>query len=188
MAFDADFYKSTVQRIDAEIEADLEIRIQACVEDCKKQAEEKRRNAIEAFNEAWPKMGGSKEDLVAFVAESKTPSSSGTVEVDSSREVASRNGSLNQPANKDIVEQELRDVLSGPEIGIITQTGIRKRVLDKYPNRNEDSVRAVVNLYLSELVQQGKLEVVEKGKAGRPSKYRKKVMDTKTERVNPLGP
>lgn len=193
MALDGNLYKSLVRNIDAQIEADLEAHIQACIDDCKKEAEEKRHKAIKALNEAWPTMGGSEEDLVAFAAEVGTLSLSNEAEVDSSQEAASRNGSLNNAANKDVVEQELRDVLSDPEISIITQTEIRNRILDKYHNLNEASVRAAVNLHLRELTDQGKLELAEKGRAGRPSKYRKKVKkaeaeETTVEEVGLLGP
>lgn len=200
MALDGNLYKSLVRNINAQSEADLEARIQACIDDCKNEAEEKRRNAIKALNEAWPKMGGSEEDLVTFVGESEVESEASSltdrVGVDSPQDAAplngslgtaslndSFNGSLNHAANKEVVEQELRNVLSGPAIGIITQTEIRNTILDKYPNLNEASVRSAVNLHLRELAEQGILELVEKGKAGRPSQYRKKVEEADVERV-----
>jgi hypothetical protein len=154
----------------------------------KRELEEQRRQAILALNEAWPKMGGSEEDLASLasvggVATGRSSGVAGVAVVRAPRGGApTPNGEPGRTIRRSVIEAEIEDVLSDEEIVVVTQTDIKDRILAKYPDAKVHSLRSAISHYLSELAKRGQLELVEKGKAGRPSKYRK----NKEVEVRPL--
>lgn len=164
----ADLYRSLLGSINTEFDAELEAFT--------KGLESRRRKAIEALNEAWPKMGGSEEDLVLSVAE-VADSSPVKHKADGQRqEVApTRNGSSpKRTIPTATIREEVQNALLGAEGEIITQGYLRERILRKYPDAKVGSLAPAISRTLSQLTERGELELVERGVAGAPHKYRKK--------------
>jgi hypothetical protein len=160
MTLGPNLYKSIRQKIDADFDVE------------QSELDARRRKAIEALNEAWPKMGGSEEDLKTLSTEAFGRKGSAVV---SSREpVPQSNGSAGRTVPMKAIGVEVENFLDEVGTGMITQTEIKDRVLSKYPDAKMPSVRSAISHFLSDLTKQGKLELVEKGKAGSPHKYRKR--------------
>ncbi len=175
-----DLYKSLLR----DIETEFEVR--------KKDLENSRRQAIEALNEAWPKMGGSKEDLKSFEVEAvaSTPVERPPVKErteDQPQAVESeRNGASSDRAiPMTVIGEEVDKAISDDDANEITQTALKERILKKYPDAKVASLAASISRRLSQLTEQGRLELVERGTASRPHKYR--VKRNSPER-NLLGP
>lgn len=176
----ADLYKSLLR----DIEAEFEVR--------RKDLESNHRKAIEALNEAWPKMGGSKNDLESLEVETTTSTS---VERSPATERAEdqpqavepeRNGAPSgRTIHMTVIGEEVDNAISDGNADEITQTDLKERILKKYPDAKVASLAASISRRLSQLTEQGRLELVEKGTASRPHKYR--VKRNPPER-NLLGP
>jgi hypothetical protein len=157
----------------------------------KRELEEQRRQAILALNEAWPKMGGSEKDLSSQVAAEgvATGRSFAVGRADvlprSQGGVPASNGEAGRTIPKSIIEAEIQDVLSDQDIDFVTQSDVKDRILDKYPDAKVHSVRSAISHSLSEMAKNGELKLVERGQAGRPSIYRKK---SNGPEVGLLGP
>lgn len=69
----------------------------------------------------------------------------------------------------------------------ITQTEVRRKFLEKHPNREYSSLTSSISHFLSQLAsdENGELELVEKGAGSRPAKYRKKVRREDAENLSP---
>lgn len=163
-----------------DIEAEFEAR--------KRTLDEERRKAIEALNEAWPKMGGSESDLTNVVTEAASFSPVEPQADERTREVTSkRNGSPSErTVPSSVIREEVREALSDTETDIITQTDIKKRVLEKYPDAKIGSLRPAISRSLSQLTEQGELELVGRGVTrNEPHRYRK-VMKERTAPIEGL--
>lgn len=185
--FRTDLYKSWLQKLEAEIE------------DRRKDLENDRREAIEALNEAWLKMGGSEQDLVSIAADDEVEDvASSSVKAppaqkgahnqlrETGENVPARNGtSEGSTIHMKTIRREVLAALSDMESDIITQTEIKARLLDKYPDANVARAAAAISRALTQLTERGELELVERGIAREPHKYRK--TDRETE-VDLLGP
>lgn len=166
----ARLYESLLQDIEAEFEAR------------KRNLENDRRKAIEALNEAWPKMGGSEEDLKLLEMEAAIPSPveeppAEETTADEPRETApARNGDSSEAGrtiNMAIIREEVRKALLDTDTDIITQTDLKDRILKKYPDAKIASVAPSISRCLSQMTDRGELELVERGTASKPHKYRK---------------
>ncbi len=168
----ADRYKSFVRDIDADIGAEFDAECDAL----KRKFADQRRKAIEALNEAWPKMGGSEEDLISPTAELPFVSAVERQPDDQRRESGrARNGaSRGRTVPMMVVRQEVRNALQDTKIEIITQSYLKDRLLQKYPDAKIGSLAPALSRTLSQLTEHGELELVEKGVAGAPHKYRKR--------------
>ena len=181
----ADLYQSLLQKVDAEIHAEFEAEYDAL----KRRFADQHRKAIEALNEAWPKMGGSEEDLISPTAEAPIPSTVEEQPDNQRRETApTRNGS--SPGRTTIptkvIREEVRSALQDADIEIITQSYLKDRILQKYPDAKITSLAPAISRTLSQFTAQGKLELIEKGVAGAPHKYRRRAVDVTEEFF--LGP
>jgi hypothetical protein len=142
-----------------------------------KRIDVERHQAIEALNEAWPKMGGSEKDIARFEKYHEAPSrGESTVTHDPKHEVSTLNGSYKRssttiPMND--VRKAALDVWADDEIETITQTIIQHRVLAEYPHADVQRLRVYISRLLRELEGQNMITLIEKGKGGNPSKYRK---------------
>lgn len=159
MTLGPELYKSLRQNIEADFDAQI------------RELEVRRHKAIEVLNEAWPKMGGSEEDLRTLAAELEA-STKDTV-ASSGEAVSQSNGSTGRTIPMKVVQDEVESYLSGTDTQIVTQTEIKDRLLSKYPNAKVPSIRSAISHFLSGLVEQGELELIEKGRAGKPNRYRK---------------
>ncbi len=175
MTLSPKLYKSLRQNIEAEFEARI------------RELENQRREAVKALNEAWPKMGGSAEDLSSFDIETKIPSAA--IENEGSDTprgtVDAENGLPSQIVSMTAIRQEVDNVLSDDRVDIVTQSEIKERILQKYPRAKIPSVRSAISHFLGDLTTRGDLELIEKGRAGSPNKYRK---TGKSTEANLLGP
>lgn len=166
------------EKLRRDIEADFEAR--------KRELEGQRREAIKALNEAWPKMGGSKEDLLSFEMETTIAARPVSSKPNAYGDAApAANGSSGRTVSMKAVRQEIDDVMSDEQIDIVTQSEIKERILKKYPDAKVPSIRSAISHFLGDLTKGGTLELVEKGKAGTPNRYRK---TGKTVEANLLGP
>lgn len=187
MALRVQLYQSLRQDIDSELDAEFDTELEALKKELEKKFEDKRRKAIEALNEAWPKMGGSEKDLALFTTEAQEPFITETTRTDAEEiEPTSNGSSVGRTIPMVTLREEAWKVLQDPEIDIVTQPDIRERILDKYPDAKVQSVRSVISMYLNTLAKQGDIELVEQGKAGSASKYRAKKRNE--EEVGLLGP
>jgi len=182
-----DLYKSLLRDIEAEFEAR------------QRDLESERRRAIEALNEAWPKMGGSERDLVSTAVDVAVAEAvSSTVEESPIEEGAhdqpqepgedlpARNGaSSGRTIHMTLIREEVLRALSDTEADVITQPEIKERVLDKYPDANVARAASGISRALTQLTKRGELELVERGTARAPHKYRK---TNKEKEVDLLGP
>lgn len=156
-----------------ELYKSLRQNIETDFDDQERELEARRRKAIEVLNEAWPKMGGSEEDLRTLAAEleasTQSPVSSSLGET-----AVQFNGSMGRTIPMKEIQKEVQSFLAETDIhAIVTQTEIKDRIVEKYPDAKIPSVRSAISHFLSDLVEQGELKLVEKGKAGKPNKYRK---------------
>lgn len=169
--FRANLYKSWLQDIETESEAR------------RKDLENDRRKAIEALNEAWLKMGGSERDLVSISAEDAAstvdeapPTQEGTHnQLRETVEAApTRNGtSSGRTIHMTTIRKEVLGALSDMEADVITQPEIKDRVLDKYPDANAARAASAISRALTQLTERGELELIQRGTARAPHKYRK---------------
>jgi hypothetical protein len=172
MSLSVELYKALRQNIEAEFEARI------------RELEVQRREAITALNEAWPKMGGSEEDLASFEIDTTLPPAVEGSRVNMETAPAA-NGSSSRTVPMKVVRQEVNDVMSDERIHIVTQSEIKERILKKYPNSKVPSVRSAISHFLKDLTEGGALELIEKGQAGAPNKYRK---TGRTTEASVLGP
>ena len=161
-----------------DIEAEFEAR--------KRELEDQRREAVRVLNEAWPKMGGSTEDLASFDMETAL----GTLTESSKNHTRKHdapiaNGSYSRTVPMKTVRQEVDAVMSDERINIVTQSEIKARLLEKYPDAKVPSIRSAISHFLSELTDEGELDLMEKGRAGSPNKYRKTRGSTEALELGP---
>jgi len=162
MTLSVNLYESLRRDIEAEFEAR------------KRELDDQRREAIRVLNEAWPKMGGSAEDLLSFQMESTIPTRSIAPKPSVYGDAAPEdNGSSGRTVPMKDVRQEVDAVMLDEQTDIITQTEIKDRVLQKYPDAKVPSIRSAISHFLSALTKSGDLELIEKGTGGSPNKYRK---------------
>jgi hypothetical protein len=163
------YYKSWRQDIEAEFEAR------------RRELEDERLKAIKALNEAWLKMGGAEEDLTAPTVEVKD-SSPEEVTADAPQEGApTLNGSPGRAVPMDVIREEIQSVLSDPVTESITQPEVKDRVLKRYPDAKIANIRTAISRLFKQQVEQGELELIEKGLAGAPNKYRKVTQQVEEE-------
>jgi hypothetical protein len=162
MTLSVTLYEKLRRDIDAEFEAR------------KRELESQRREAVKALNEAWPKMGGSTEDLLSFEMETtisaRSTSDKPNVYGDAAPVV---NGSYSRTVPMKDVRHEVDAVILDERMDIITQTEIKDRILEKYPDAKVPSIRSAISHFLSAMTKNGDLELIEKGTGGSPNKYRK---------------
>jgi hypothetical protein len=171
MTLSVKLYKSLRRDIEAEFEAR------------KRELEDQRREAVRVLNEAWPKMGGSKEDLASFQIETALAESDKTSANTESGPVVS--GSYSRTVPMKTVRQEIDTVMADGGIDVLTQSEIKERLLKKYPDAKVPSIRSAISHFLSELTKEGDLELIEKGRAGSPNKYRKTRRSTEENLLDP---
>lgn len=181
----ADLYQSLRSNVDTDIRAEFEGEYEAL----RKRFADKHRKAIEALNEAWPRMGGSEEDLIPPTAEAPFPFAvEGQPNSQRQETTAPRNGSSPGRATipTKIIREEVRSALQDTEVEIITQSYLKDRILQKYPDAKITSLAPAISRTLSQLTELRVLELVEKGVAGAPHKYRRRAVDVTEEFL--LGP
>lgn len=161
MALSGELYRSLRQ----DIEADFEAR--------RRELEDQRLRAIEALNEAWPKMGGSETDLTALATEVGDSLDKKTAVRVYQESPSISNSSSSRTVPMNAIRDEIESVLSNSETDIVTQSELKDRILRKYPNGKVPSIRAGVSRILSKRLEHGELELIEEGKAGMPNRYRK---------------
>lgn len=141
-----------------------------------RQAESDWREAIEALDSLRAVFGGSEGGPAVSAirtgvaatnghSSSHTPQETTTVPRDSGRNIVS----------KDTVLVYVHKVMGDSTVDIVTQTEIKDRILANQPvSKNYlNSLRVLIVTHLNELMEQGYLELLEKGRAGQPNKYRK---------------
>jgi hypothetical protein len=170
-----ELYKSLLRNIEAEFEAR------------QRDLESERRKAIEALNEAWPKMGGSEQDLipvgVAATVSSPVEEREGDQWQEAGEAAPTRNGaSPGRTIHMSVIREEVLKALSESDSDIVTQPELKERIMDKYPDADVARVASAISRCLTQLTKRGDLELVEKGRARAPHKYRK----TKREEVGHL--
>jgi hypothetical protein len=170
MTLKRDLLESFLRDINNDFQAQLDARM----EEIRKELEVERRKAIEGLYNVWPQMGGAKKDLDVLEAELEMPVSDTSLEArKNGRQSKGSQGERTIPMN--VIRQEIQEVLANTEYnGEVTQTEIKDRILSEYPDAKVPSVRSAISRLLSGYVERGELELLEKGKAGAPNKYRKK--------------
>lgn len=73
-----------------------------------------------------------------------------------------------------IVREQAQKVLADPNVDVITQTVLKQSVLRAYPDVKASSLRRAISKVLNELVEQGKLELADRGTGGSLHKYSKR--------------
>lgn len=155
-----DDYKSVRQKIESGFEAR------------RKRLEAECRQAIETLNEAWPKMGGSKEDIARFERYHEAPVPDEDTGVPSPQShSAVFNVSYKSAVPMRYVRRVTQDVLDDDEIEIVTQSVIQNRLLAEYPDAEIQPLRVSISRLLRELKEQDKLILIEEGRGGAPHKY-----------------
>ena len=156
-----------------DINADFEAQLNERMEEVRKELELSRRKAIEALYDTWPRMGGSRDDLDVLKAELDRGTGSLAISGQKNgRQSGQAQGGITIPMR--VIQEEIQQVLAEADSAdLITQSQIKDRILEKYPDAKLPSVRTAISHYLSDLTKRGGLELVEKGKAGTPHKYRK---------------
>lgn len=86
---------------------------------------------------------------------------------------AKTNGSGGSRIPTEVIKKYVSEVMSDPDVETVTQPEIRNRLLRDYPDAKLPSIRSAIANHLAELKDQGKLKLVEEGKAGRPNQFRK---------------
>lgn len=154
--------------------------IQAKFEAEVKQAEEQRDKDIEDAHRWWLEHGGSEQDFATPPDEIAIPPVDDSPPVDDRtvarvprRTRARTNGSGGRTISKSVVQKFVREVMDDPDVEAISQTVIKDRLLREYPDAKIPSVRSAITNELTELRGQGRLELVEQGRAGTPNKYKK---------------
>jgi hypothetical protein len=162
MTLSVQLYESLRRDIEAEFEAR------------KRELDDQRREAIRVLNEAWPKMGGSAEDLLSFKMEKTILARPAAPKPSAFGDGASEaDGSSGRTVSMKAVRQEVDAVMLDERTDIITQTEIKDRILEKYPDAKVPSIRSAISHFLSALTKSGDLELIEKGSGGSPNRYRK---------------
>lgn len=150
-----------------------------------RELKDRRNRAIEALNDAWPKMGGSEEDIAAYTPQERK-AYAGRSSNDSHSADPIRNGATNDAVVPMRVIREVeQNVFLDNDLEIVTQTDLKDRVLSIYPNGKIPSIRSAISHLLNDRVKRGEYELIEKGIAGAPNKYRK---TGKAREENLLGP
>ena len=156
-----------------DIDADFQTQLNTRMEEVKKELEVNRRKAIEALYKAWPQMGGSEKDLDILAAELETPL--GDSAFDTRKNGRQSKSSEGRTIPMDVIRREVLEVLAHTAYnGFVTQTEIKDRILNEYPDAKVPSVRSAISRLLSDHLERGELELVEEGKAGSPNRYRKR--------------
>lgn len=179
MTLKRDLLESFVRDIDANFQAEVDARMK----EVRRELEVDRRKAIEALYKAWPQMGGSEKDLDVLTVELQAPLDGLSSESSGNDRQSKRSGGQTVPMN--VVRQEVQEVLEQAEYDVVvTQTEIKDRIVDKYPDAKIPSVRSAISRLLSGYLEQGELELVEEGKAGAPNRYRKKRREVEATILN----
>jgi hypothetical protein len=170
MTLKRDLLQSFLRDINNDFQAQLDARM----EEIRKELEVERRKAIEGLYKVWPQMGGAKRDLDVLAAELAVPESDSSLEArKNGRQSKGSHGERTIPMN--VIRQEIEEVLANSEYnGEVTQTEIKDRILSEYPDAKIPSVRSAISRLLSGYVERGELELLAKGKAGSPNRYRRK--------------
>jgi hypothetical protein len=170
MTLKRDLLESFLRDINHDFQAQLDARM----EEIRKELEVERRKAIEGLYNVWPQMGGAKEDLDVLATELEMPVSDTSLEARrNGRQSKGSQGERTIPMN--MIRQEIQGVLANTEYNSeVTQTYIKDRILSEYPDAKVPSLRSAISRLLSGYVERGELELLEKGKAGSPNRYRKK--------------
>ncbi len=164
--------------------------IEAAYEAEVKQAEKRRAENIAKTRQWWIASGGSEKDVpeslnglaIAIGVGSPIGTAFTTPVVKQETASAPRkprrnrskaNGSGGRTIPKEVIQFFVQDVLTDPDVSIVTQTEIKDRLLREHPDANIPSVRSAIAHALSDLKGDGHLELVEKAWAGSPNKYRK---------------
>ena len=173
MTLKRDLLESFLRDIDADFQAQLNARM----EEVRKELEGNRRKAIEALYKAWPEMGGSEKDLDILATELETSLGDSPLEIqENGRQSKNSQG---QTVSMSVIRRKVQEVVAQTEYdGVITQTEIKDRILNEYPNAKVPSVRSAISRLLSGYLDLGELELAEEGKAGAPNKYRRKKRET----------
>lgn len=157
-----DDYKSVLRTV----ERRFEIR--------QKRLDTERRQAIEALNEAWPKMGGSAEDIARFAAYQEAPPQIEKAVVHPPQDDApTLNGSSERTVPMKAVRRATEDILNDEATEIITQSLIQDRLLAEFPDAEIQPLRVSISRLLRQLKELNVLALVEEGRGGAPNRYRK---------------
>ena len=161
-------------KMKADIENDFEIRRRAL--------ELERERALKAFDKFWADAGGEEpppHDTLGEAASEKLweafNGASNVVQEDwgSHRRnfLARYNAAL---ASKPSIKAEVLEILAEMRDRTITQTEVRERYMERYPDVEAAKIRPSISHALRNLKDAGVLNLVEEGVAGAPHKYRVK--------------
>ena len=144
------------------------------------EAEKRRAEKYDRIRSWWlEEQNGTEQDL-AFVSNmvstspvTEEPVAETPVTRKPRRSRAKTNGAGGRTIPKEVIQRFVQEVMTDPNVEVITQTEVKVRLLREYPDAKVPSVRSAITNELAALKEQGELELAEEGRAGQPNKYRK---------------
>ena len=136
-----------------------------------------RDQEIESARKFWVPLleGGETEESFASLNNGiaqETPANRISTQKSSQQVQAKPNGAGGRTIPTEVIKRYVGEVIHDPNVEIVTQTEIKDRLLREFPDAKLPSVRSGIANELYALRQTGHLELVEKGRAGQPNKYR----------------
>ena len=148
--------------------------IEAAYEDEVREAAQRRDAHIAEAKRVWLNLSSLEGD--SGESSNGTTATAAAEQTDTRRPRRNRSkakGSGGRTIPQETIRKFVKDAMTDQNVYYVTQTEIKDSLLADYPDAKIPSIRSAISHELSDLKDEGYLELVEKAHAGSPNKYRK---------------